>query len=153
MPSRFAALLLALLLLPGCGLSFVPTGSDEQVEEEEMTLFPEGSEIPKITGDEDEDYERLDAMAAAIDTMAHAGPADSPLVCEALPMGSKPCGGPRRYIVVSEEATDIDELSRRLSIYNRYEENYNREYELTSDCAIVSEPAFVVNDNQCMAAE
>jgi len=72
--------------------------------------------------------------------------------CKAAPMGSKPCGGPREYIVFCPLTTNELALTRKLDELRVAEERYNRENGLMSDCAMVTEPRVEAVDGVCRAA-
>ena len=60
--------------------------------------------------------------------------------CRAMPIGSKPCGGPWSYVVFSTVATDSAALALAVQRYNAAEEELNRKLSRVSDCSFVSPP-------------
>ncbi len=72
--------------------------------------------------------------------------------CKAAPMGSKPCGGPREYIVFCPLTTNELALTRKLDELRVAEERYNRENGLISDCRFVTEPRVEAVNGVCRAA-
>lgn len=61
--------------------------------------------------------------------------------CRALPLGSKPCGGPEGYVAWSTATTDARQLEALAAHYKGAREARNRRLGLMSDCAVVPEPA------------
>ena len=72
--------------------------------------------------------------------------------CAAAPMGAKPCGGPRAYLVYCKATTDEAALLRTLDELKRAEEEYNRAAGLISDCALVAQPGVRLEGRTCSAA-
>lgn len=67
---------------------------------------------------------------------------DATLGCDYIAFGSKPCGGPWEYLVYSN-AIDSEYLTNRVNNYNLIELNYNNQYNINSDCAVVNPPTNV----------
>lgn len=55
------------------------------------------------------------------------------------PLGAKPCGGPKAYIIYSKKI-DTKSFFNLLGRYNTAEFNYNLIWGLQSDCEVVPEP-------------
>jgi hypothetical protein len=55
------------------------------------------------------------------------------------PIGAKPCGGPKNYIIYSKKI-DTKKFLELLGKYNTAEFNYNQIWGLQSDCNVVPEP-------------
>ena len=72
--------------------------------------------------------------------------------CKAAPLGAKPCGGPRAYLVFCPLTTNELALTRKLDELRVAEERYNRESGLMSDCAMVTEPRVEAVNGICRAA-
>jgi hypothetical protein len=60
--------------------------------------------------------------------------------CRALPMGSKPCGGPEGYVAWSTAHTDGTKLQALAARYRDARAARNQRLGLMSDCAVVAEP-------------
>jgi hypothetical protein len=60
--------------------------------------------------------------------------------CRALPLGSKPCGGPEGYVAWSTAQTDARLLEALASRYKDARQARNQRLGLMSDCAVVPEP-------------
>lgn len=61
--------------------------------------------------------------------------------CRALPLGSKPCGGPEGYLAWSTEGTDVRALEAAAERYKEARRARHERLGLMSDCAVVPEPA------------
>lgn len=59
--------------------------------------------------------------------------------CDFIAFGSKPCGGPREYLVFSS-AVNLTQLQQLVANYNQMETDYNIQINAVSDCAIVLPP-------------
>lgn len=62
------------------------------------------------------------------------------------PIGSKPCGGPSRYIAYRAEI-DVDCFLQKVNHYTVQTDKYNRKYGLISDCMIEPMPKSVICEN------
>ena len=91
---------------------------------------------------------RLEARAYAL---ARTDGCASSLECRAAPLGVKPCGGPRAYIVYCARTTDEQALLATLRELERVEREYNRRYGLASDCMFVSPPGVTAVNGVCRA--
>ena len=72
--------------------------------------------------------------------------------CTAAPMGAKPCGGPRTYLVYCKATTDEAALMRVLDELKRAEEEYNRTAGTVSDCALATHPPVRLEGRTCTTA-
>ncbi|MCW3160051.1 hypothetical protein [Chryseobacterium oryctis] len=53
-------------------------------------------------------------------------------------MGSQPCGGPKSYIAYPSKLEET--ILPILELYNNKEKEFNKKYDITSDCIVVEEP-------------
>ncbi len=53
--------------------------------------------------------------------------------CDYIAFGSKPCGGPRTYLVFSNEV-DLNKLQKMVKDYNEMDDFYNKQTNAISDC-------------------
>ncbi len=60
--------------------------------------------------------------------------------CRALPLGSKPCGGPEGFVAWSTAHSDARQLEALASRYKDARQARNQRLGLMSDCAVVPEP-------------
>jgi hypothetical protein len=91
----------------------------------------------------------LEQQARAI---AKADGCDRADQCTAAPVGAKPCGGPRTYLVYCKATTDEAALMRALEELKRAEESYNRSAGPVSDCSITPQPGVRLEGRTCTAA-
>jgi hypothetical protein len=73
----------------------------------------------------------------------------SSTTCRTLPLGSKPCGGPRQYLVYSVTATDTTRLAADAARYTKAEAKKNQEGGRFSDCSILIEPGVSCVSGRC----
>lgn len=60
-------------------------------------------------------------------------------------MGSKACGGPTKYIAYPRKLENI--IKPKISNYTQKMSEYNKKYNITSDCMMTAEPTGVRCDN------
>jgi hypothetical protein len=60
--------------------------------------------------------------------------------CASLPMGSKPCGGPWKYVLYSKKNAKVPALKKKLTDYNKLDQKINEATEVMSDCSVALEP-------------
>jgi hypothetical protein len=75
----------------------------------------------------------------------------SPAVCRTLPLGVKPCGGPRQYLVYSLSVTDSARLAADAVRFNEAEARKNREEGRMSDCSMLIAPRVTCVSGKCAA--
>lgn len=80
---------------------------------------------------------------------AYASTADE---CRVLGVGSRPCGGPERFMVYSTANTNEAVLLELVEAYNRKRAVDDAREGLVSDCSVLPEPAVVLKDGICRAA-
>lgn len=61
--------------------------------------------------------------------------------CSFIPFGSKPCGGPWKYMLFSRKTTDEQALIAMTEKYNMMDKYYNEKTEQLGDCHMVMPPA------------
>lgn len=132
--TRRAILYLVPLALAGCGYTNnaggdMPTGCDEPAFERQ-----------------------LDALRASIDEEIGGAEASVVAACRTLPLGAKPCGGPRTHLVYSSETSDSARLTELAAEYDSLDAERNRACELVSDCMMVMPPDPSLEDGRCVAA-
>jgi hypothetical protein len=59
--------------------------------------------------------------------------------CSFIAFGSKACGGPKEYLVYSN-SLDVNYLTEQVAAYNQQEATYNIQFNVVSDCMLVSPP-------------
>jgi hypothetical protein len=71
--------------------------------------------------------------------------------CRTAPVGSRPCGGPRAYLVYCATTTDSAALFAKLAELARAEEAYNRRAGMVSTCEMRLPPTIAVSGGRCTA--
>ena len=61
-------------------------------------------------------------------------------VCSTIGIGSKPCGGPAKWLVFSMTTADLQELLRAVADLNDYEAGYNVQEHRISECNLTPAP-------------
>lgn len=87
-------------------------------------------------------------LRATIDTSA-----TSAASCQVLPIGAKPCGGPRTHLVYSTENSDEAQLARLAMAYTEVDQALVRLTGEMSDCRMEQAPRVVLRDGHCVAIE
>jgi hypothetical protein len=72
--------------------------------------------------------------------------------CRAAPVGDRPCGGPRTYVVYCARTTDSVALYRKLEELARAERASNEQQGLASTCEFRAPPQVVASGGFCRAA-
>ena len=94
--------------------------------------------------------EALTELGNEIENLASNSECGEAFECRFLAYGSKPCGGPWRYLIYS---TSIDTLLIQdlVAEYNSFEEEYNMNCDAVSDCAAVLPPiSFICKHSTCV---
>lgn len=94
--------------------------------------------------------ESLSELGNRIENLASMSECGDDFECRYIAYGSKPCGGPWRYLIYS---TSIDtlELENLVNEYNTIEEDYNLNCDAVSDCAVAIPPSgFDCDNNECI---
>lgn len=71
--------------------------------------------------------------------------------CRTAPVGSRPCGGPRAYVVYCAATTDSAALFAKLAELARAEEAFNRRTGMASTCEMRLPPTVTVAGGRCTA--
>ena len=94
---------------------------------------------------------KLNNMKAAIQELADSSICTNDTQCRSIAFGSKPCGGPRTYLVYSS-SIDTARLATLVEDYNKLEMRINQERGLISDCGFVTPPQVLrCSNNKCVA--
>jgi hypothetical protein len=73
--------------------------------------------------------------------------------CRTAPVGSRPCGGPRTYLVYCAATTDSAALFAKLAELARAEAAFNRANGMASTCEYRMPPGVSVQGGRCVATE
>jgi hypothetical protein len=83
---------------------------------------------------------RLRELLTLIELEISAPIADEPKQCKLIAFGSKPCGGPRMYLVYSTATANEVKLKQLVKEYNELEWKLNQQQKIMSECEYVREP-------------
>lgn len=92
--------------------------------------------------------QRLEAEARALARADGCARADQ---CRTAPVGDRPCGGPRNYLVYCAATTDTVALFRKLDELKRAEQEFNRKHGLVSTCEYRMPPQTQLLGTTCRA--
>ncbi len=116
-----------------------------------VELPPQAEPVPDDPGDPDYLRARLDSLNAEIDAAIGAARAERVEQCRTIGHGSKPCGGPWRYLVYSAAATDSTELARLVDEHDRTDDRLNRILGIGSGCDVTPRPSVALEEGRCVA--
>jgi hypothetical protein len=71
--------------------------------------------------------------------------------CRSAPVGERPCGGPRDYVVYCARTTDSAALYRKLAELRQAEMEYNRKSGMMSTCEFRMPPELGLSGGTCRA--
>ena len=91
----------------------------------------------------------LAALEAEILGMIGNAEATDASFCREIAFGSKPCGGPWKYLAYSTATTDSVKLAEKVDRYNRWEKEINEREGAASDCAFVTAPGVELDAGRC----
>jgi hypothetical protein len=95
------------------------------------------------------DSQRLKELNRIIEQEIGTATADQPSQCKSIAFGSKPCGGPVRYLAYSTTKTNESRLKQLVNEFNGLEKKINEERKMISDCMLVTEPKVELVDKVC----
>lgn len=98
---------------------------------------------------EERDQEELKRMHEEIMAMIGVPHCDMPGECRYIGLGSKPCGGPWKYIIYSIATVDEELLMVKVQNYNDFEDVLNHRYGYCSDCSVPNPPRLGCVDGVC----
>jgi hypothetical protein len=86
-------------------------------------------------------YDRatLDMKYQAVNNLVQDLSCTDSSACASIGVGAKPCGGPWRYLVYSKATVNEKELTALVADLNAYEEGFNKQEGIISDCDLVRE--------------
>ena len=95
------------------------------------------------------DSERLRFMEQEILALIQDKACQGERVCGSIAFGSKPCGGPWKYLIYSLTPADVEVLKEKVEDYNLLEAEVNSREGKISDCVAVTPPAVTCLDGTC----
>jgi hypothetical protein len=108
---------------------------------------------PGAAAAQEGDQERIQRLEREARALAKADGCQAAGDCRAAPVGDRPCGGPRTYLVYCMRTTDSVALHRKLDELARVEREYNRKQGLMSTCEFRMPPEVTASGGSCRAAE
>ena len=129
-------------LVGGAGFILVTGGSGSLSCAGKQAAVPEGRD--SLTSD---------SLRQSIARQVGTAACSSPAVCRTQPLGSKPCGGPRQYLIYSLKVTDSARLAADAARYSEAEARMNREKGLMSDCSMLVAPQVSCVSGKCAAIQ
>ncbi len=116
-----------------------------------LTFLAFDCEDVKDTVKQQVERQALDELAKEIKLIADGSICSTEYSCDFIGFGSKSCGGYWEYLVYSN-SIDVVELMAKVEIYNRLEKEYNKKWNIVSDCMVVMPPdGTVCEDGKCKA--
>lgn len=111
----------------------------------------EGAELEG--GNQQVSEEKLAELRQQIRDIVKPAQASNLSQCKLVGLGSKPCGGPERYLMYSTATTDETKLLPVVEQYNRMHELLNEKQGMVSTCEVIPEPGIIINGGVCAPAE
>lgn len=95
----------------------------------------------------EEESREMENLKSEITMLANSEKCSNPADWKTVGLGVKACGGPVSYIAYS---TKIDEKAflEKVELYNQRSTEYNKKYNLVSDCMLVMQPENIVCENE-----
>jgi hypothetical protein len=84
--------------------------------------------------------EQLQTKKQEIITYINSFSCSETVGCSSIAFGSKPCGGPREYLLFSN-SVNLPQLQQMVTSYNELDNQYNIQVNAISDCMLVQQPA------------
>ncbi len=94
-----------------------------------------------------EESKEMNDLKSEITAIANSEKCSNTADWKTVGLGVKSCGGPVSYIAYSNK---IDEKSflEKVNLYNQKAAEYNKKYNLTSDCMLVTQPENIACENE-----
>jgi hypothetical protein len=162
-----ASLIAAVIVLAACAPSPAPGGGAGETQNPRAPVVAEGGapgqgaaagsgsaaapgrapSTPAPARNDSTEIARLERQARAL---AHADGCTAG-ECRTAPVGVRPCGGPRAYLVYCAARTDSAALFARLAELARAEEAFNKQNEMMSTCEMRTPPSTRLQAGRCIA--
>ncbi|MPS74855.1 MAG: hypothetical protein E2590_17115 [Chryseobacterium sp.] len=94
-----------------------------------------------------EESSEMENLKSEILTMAKSEKCTNPADWKTIGLGAKACGGPVNYIAYSNKIDEAKFLEK-VNLYNQKSADYNKKYNLVSDCMLVMQPENIVCENE-----
>jgi mRNA-degrading endonuclease toxin of MazEF toxin-antitoxin module len=117
-----------------------------------MAVVVAGAQCPKQqarAGEQDSvRVVRLEREARALAKTDGCGSLEQ---CRSAPVGERPCGGPREYLVYCVRTTDTSALNRKLAELRQAEMELNTKSGAMSTCEFRTPPGLAISGGSCRA--
>jgi hypothetical protein len=110
-----------------------------------------GNDKIVFTGDQKADWAQIVALEGQAKALVKTDGCASTAQCKTAAVGSRPCGGPRYYLVYCSVSTDSIALYRKLDAVAAAEREYNTKYQLASTCEYRMPPQVALSGSSCTA--
>ena len=110
----------------------------------------QGTDTPQSPPGQQQPPDSLAAVRAAMLSAIGDAPCARSEQCRAVPVGAKPCGGPRGYLAYSVTTTDSARLATIVGEYTRLDAENNRRTGAISDCSITPRPPVACTAGRCV---
>ena len=95
----------------------------------------------------------VDALKREAHALARATGCTQAAQCKAMPLGSKPCGGPTEFLVYCATSTDEKALEAKAKLASDAEKANNAASQMMGICTALSPPKVKLENGQCVAVE
>ncbi|KIC63226.1 hypothetical protein [Chryseobacterium taiwanense] len=119
--------------------------SCKTVNKDDSTLPKDISERPADENSQKYDQARIDKIKSAIEEDIAKEECTNAADWAFSPLGSKACGGPVSYIAYPKKIEST--LIPKIELYKNVMSEYNKKYNITSDCMMAAEPTGVKCEN------
>ncbi len=94
-----------------------------------------------------DESQEMETLKAEITALANSEKCNNATDWKSVGLGVKACGGPVSYIAYSNKIDEKDFLEK-VDFYNQKSTEYNKKYNLQSDCMLVIAPENIVCENE-----
>lgn len=92
----------------------------------------------------------IEEVARMINNEIGEATAESEDRCDMIPIGVKPAGGPRGYLVFSSQVSDRQKLEKLVQQYNELDSKQNEENDAFSTADFATEPELILQNRSCI---
>jgi hypothetical protein len=76
---------------------------------------------------------------------------EADLDCDTIPLGSKSCGGPRQYLIISKKSDKASAVERKAAEFTALDKQINEIEQVASTCEVVMPPEVHCVQKLCVA--
>lgn len=115
-----------------------------------LAVIVAGAQCPKQqTPAAEQDSARVSRLEREARALAKTDGCGSLEQCRTAPVGERPCGGPRDYVVYCARTTDTAALNRKLAELRQAEMELNRKSGAMSTCEFRMPPDLALSGGSC----